>query len=93
MKSEVSTELSMSDKLNNQNLLRFYTPTGFKPVQAKNYDYAVKDTDTRLKTQQKELGARSTSLLSQRDGKSSLSLYTTAIPEIQEKQDKPKLTN
>ncbi|MFC4652840.1 LTA synthase family protein [Lactococcus nasutitermitis] len=87
---KVSTMLSMSDKLNNQNLLRFYTPVGFTPINAKNYNYSVKPTEKRLATENKELAAKSTSLLSQNDGKSTLSDYTKDIPEIAKGQDKLK---
>ncbi|MCE2141873.1 LTA synthase family protein, partial [Streptococcus thermophilus] len=41
-KQKVSDLLKASDKLNNQNLLRFYTPEGFKAVDPKDYNYTVK---------------------------------------------------
>ncbi|PCS01483.1 hypothetical protein RT41_GL000247 [Lactococcus fujiensis JCM 16395] len=77
IKAKVSTLFSMSDKLNNQNLLRFYTPEGFTPVNAKEYDYSVKSTKKRLAKENEELAARSTSLLSQNKGNSSISDYPT----------------
>jgi lipoteichoic acid synthase len=36
---KVVSELNMSDKLLNEDLLRFYTPTGFKPINPNNYQY------------------------------------------------------
>jgi lipoteichoic acid synthase len=35
----IKTKLNMSDKVVNDDLLRFYTPPGFKPVNRENYDY------------------------------------------------------
>nr|WP_015062864.1 LTA synthase family protein [Lactococcus cremoris]AFM72752.1 hypothetical protein pAF07_p05 [Lactococcus cremoris] len=93
IKEEVAMELNMSDKLNNQDLLRFYTPEGLKPVDSKDYNYSFKSTVARLQKQQKGLGANSKSLLSQKEDKSTLPLYTTAIPQLQKNQDEPKLTN
>ncbi|MDP4107471.1 MAG: LTA synthase family protein [Bacillota bacterium] len=36
---KVKTELQMSDSVVNQDLLRFYTPSGFKPVNPNDYQY------------------------------------------------------
>ena len=77
IKSKVSTLFAMSDKLNNQNLLRFYTPSGFTPVDPKNYTYSVKATKAKLKKENTVLAAKSTSLISQNQGNSSISEYPT----------------
>ncbi|WP_374286931.1 LTA synthase family protein [Lactococcus sp.] len=77
IKSKVSTMLSMSDKVNNQNLLRFYQPDGFKTVNSSDYDYNVKATKKRLKEENEVLAAKSTSLISQNQGKSTISDYPT----------------
>lgn len=89
-KEKVATMLQMSDKLNNQNLLRFYTPEGFKAINPKNYNYTFKNTLKELKKQQKTLKARSNSLLSQNNNKSTIGDYTTDIPEVKDGSDNPK---
>jgi len=90
-KQKVADLLAASDKLNNQNLLRFYTPTGFTPVDAKDYSYTVKDTEKRLKKENEDLSAKSNSLLSQNQGKSTLPDYTTDIPEVKKGEDEVKV--
>ena len=39
MKDEVVDKLKFSDKVVNGDLLRFYTPTGYTPVDPSNYNY------------------------------------------------------
>lgn len=90
IKEKVSQLLKTSDELNNQNLLRFYTPQGFKSINPKNYNYTVNATNSRLKKENNNLSAKSTSLLTQNKGKSTLSEYTDNIPEVQKGQDKIK---
>jgi len=90
-KQKVSDLLKASDKLNNQNLLRFYTPEGFKAVDPKDYNYTVKATEKRLKKENEDLAARSNSLLSQNQGKSTLPDYSVEIPEVEKGQDSPKV--
>ncbi|MDR0300300.1 MAG: LTA synthase family protein [Streptococcaceae bacterium] len=80
--NKVNQLLDMSDRLNTENLLRFYTPAGFSPVDASQYSYTVAGTTKRLKAQQAELKARSTSLLSENGGNSTRSEYITDAPEI-----------
>jgi lipoteichoic acid synthase len=89
-KNKVTELLKMSDELNNQNLLQFYTPEGFKPVNTADYNYNFASTLKRLGNQQKSLGAGSTSLWSQRGDKTSFDLYTTDIPEVKNGEDNPK---
>lgn len=37
--NQVVNELDMSDKTVNEDLLRFYTPEGFKPINPNDYQY------------------------------------------------------
>lgn len=77
--NRVTTALRLSDKLNNGNLLRFYTPKGFKPVQPQNYNYT--DGFTKLAQLRENLGQKSTSLYSQNHDHSTADLYQTDAPE------------
>ena len=86
IQNKVNTMLNMSDALNNENLLRFYTPPGFTPVDAKNYSYSKSSATKRLKDQQDSLKAKSTSLLSENHGISTESLYKTDAPEVDSKE-------
>ncbi|KRK64494.1 phosphoglycerol transferase [Companilactobacillus tucceti DSM 20183] len=77
---EVNEKLKISDVTNNKNLLRFYTPTGFTPVDPKNYSYQNEIQqliDTRSK-----LGLKSTSVYSKNGNQSTTPLYNTDAPEI-----------
>lgn len=79
LQKKVNKELSLSDSLNTKNLLRFYTPKGFKAVDASKYNYAdalQKEIDL-----QKRLKGDSTSLYSKNGDKSTASLYKTDAPE------------
>ncbi|USK62456.1 LTA synthase family protein (plasmid) [Peribacillus asahii] len=40
-KKIVETRLNLSDKVVNGDLLRFYTPNGFEPIDPANYDYTI----------------------------------------------------
>lgn len=73
-----SQALHNSDLLNNKNLLRFYTPTGFIPTSPNEFDYKTNYYQM-LKIQQ-ELGDASTSLYSQKKG-STTNLYSTNAPQ------------
>ena len=75
----------MSDNLNQKNLLRFYTPKGFKAVDPSKYDYSKDSTVKRLKKINQELGTKSTSLLSKNGNQSTLSDYITDAPESRDK--------
>ena len=80
MQARVNTELSFSDELNEQNLLRFYNPSGFTPVNPKDYNYQngfQKELGTET-----ELGKKSTSLYDKLKKKSTQSLYKTDAPEL-----------
>ena len=78
--------LHNSDLLNNRNLLRFYTPIGFIPVDPTEFDYAK--NYQRMLSLEQTLGASSTSLYSQRHNTSTTSFYATNAPE----STKTKLT-
>ena len=70
---QVKQALSLSDKLNQENLLRFYTPEGFTPVDPKKYDYH--DLDKKNTEIEKEKGSQSTSLYSKNGNKTTANLY------------------
>jgi lipoteichoic acid synthase len=70
---QVKQALSLSDKLNQENLLRFYTPEGFTPVDPKKYDYH--DLDKKNAEIEKEKGGQSTSLYSKNGNKTTTALY------------------
>ena len=80
MQARVNTELSFSDELNEQNLLRFYTPSGFTPVNPKDYNY--QNGFQKELGAETELGKKSTSLYDKLKKKSTQSLYKTDAPEL-----------
>jgi lipoteichoic acid synthase len=43
LKDEVEYKLMLSDKTVNGDLLRFYTPEGFTPVDRSQYDYSKRE--------------------------------------------------
>ncbi len=61
-KAKVDKQLSVSDQINNGDLLRFYAKSGLKEVDPDNYDY--KNALQKLSAKEKELGADSTSVFS-----------------------------
>lgn len=83
IETKVNTMLDMSDTLNTEDLLRFYTPQGFTPVQSSQYSYGVASTQKRLKDQQTQLKAKSTSLLSENADQSTQNLFQTNDPNLQ----------
>ncbi|MBW1604887.1 LTA synthase family protein [Lactobacillus sp. Sy-1] len=94
IKDKVALELSLSDTLNEQNLLRFYKPKGFKTVDASDYNYA--NGLQKAQKIEKLLGKKSTSLLSKRHDKSTVDLYKTDAPEVGHKStdsNRLKVTN
>ncbi|AXX64727.1 LTA synthase family protein [Bombilactobacillus bombi] len=74
-------ELELSDMINKTNLLRFYTPADFKPVNPKNYNY--QNQYQQLLKIRNNLGEHSTSLFSKNGNKSTTGLYKTNAPELQ----------
>lgn len=75
----VNTELSLSDSLNEKNLLRFYHPKGFKKVNPANYNYS--NGLKREKRIEKKLGDKSTSIFSKNGDRSTVDDYSTDAPE------------
>lgn len=71
--------LHYSDLLNNHNLLRFYTPLGFVPVNPDDFNYQL--NYQRMQAIMQAKGARSSSLYSEHHG-STTSLYRTNAPEL-----------
>ena len=75
----VNTELSLSDSLNEKNLLRFYHPKGFKKVNPADYNYS--NGLKRDKRIEKKLGDKSTSIFSKNGDRSTVDDYSTDAPE------------
>lgn len=75
----VTTELGLSDKLLNGDLLRFYHLPGFEKVQKKGVSYNLKKGLKALKQQQK---AHPTSWRDQNDHRDSIDDYETDAPEL-----------
>ncbi len=93
-KDKVQTELSLSDSLNEKNLLRFYHPKGFESVDPRKYNYA-NSLDKEINIE-KKLGKKSKSLFSENGNKSTQKLYKTNAPEIHHKttnSSRIKITN
>ena len=83
MQAKVNTELSYSDELNEQNLLRFYTPSGFTPVNPQEYDY--QNGFQKELAKETELGNKSNSLFDKKNQKTTQGLYHTDAPEVNNK--------
>ncbi|MQS90349.1 LTA synthase family protein [Companilactobacillus mishanensis] len=79
LSNKVTTELSLSDRVINGDLLRFYHPEGFTKVNRKDYNYKKSATLDALKKARTKNG---TSILAQNDNKSLLDLYQTDAPEL-----------
>ncbi len=78
----VNSALSLSDSLNNKNLLRFYVPTGFTPVDPKDFNY--KNQVEQLDKIQAKLKGRSTSLWSKNNDHSTADKYHSGAPELKQ---------
>ncbi|GEN48047.1 LTA synthase family protein [Ligilactobacillus pobuzihii] len=83
--ARVTRQLGLSDSLNNKNLLRFYVPNGFKPVDPKQYDYQ-NDFDKLIQTE-KKMRDRSNSLWSKNDDKTTINDYDSDAPELEKTDD------
>ncbi|KRM71145.1 LTA synthase family protein [Lacticaseibacillus brantae] len=77
--NRVTTELSLSDRVINGDLLRFYTPSGFKKVDKKDFSYKLSTALAMLKAAQEK---EPTSVLAKNKGKSTVDLYKTDAPEL-----------
>lgn len=78
--TKVNKELSLSDSLNDKNLLRFYNPKGFKAINASKYNYS-NGLDKEIKIED-QLKGKSTSLYSENGDKTTASEYSTDAPEL-----------
>ncbi|AKP68469.1 alkaline phosphatase [Companilactobacillus ginsenosidimutans] len=79
---QVNQQLQVSDDINNLNLLRFYTPAGFTPVDPSKYSY-LNQVQQMIKIRD-NLGSASTSMYSKNDDTSTTSLYNTDAPEVKD---------
>lgn len=79
-RDKVSLELSLSDTLNNKNLLRFYIPHNFTPIDPKFYNY--KNQMNQLIKIENKLGKKSKSIWSTNNNKSTIDDYSTNAPEL-----------
>lgn len=79
MQNRTNKVLSLSDKIVTGDLLRFYTPSGFKKVNRSDYNYKYNETMKELKEEQKK---KKTSLLDEDHGKSTDDLFQTDAPEL-----------
>lgn len=77
--ADVSERLRLSDSINNKNLLRFYTPKGFTPVDPTQQDYTK--NWLRMIDIEHQLGKQSTSLYSKNNGTTAKTYHTDA-PEL-----------
>ncbi|CAH0418664.1 LTA synthase family protein [Periweissella ghanensis] len=75
----VDTSLSDSDKVITGDLLRFYTPAGFKKVNRKDYNYNPAKTKAALK---QDLVSEPSSIFARNHDKSLVDLYKTDAPEL-----------
>ena len=74
-KEAVSKQLHTSDNINNGDLLRFYSASGLKPIDASQFDY--KDGLNKMEKIENKLGDKSTSIFDQHGKKSTQDLYKT----------------
>ncbi len=77
---KVNKTLSLSDMLASENLLRFYTPNGFTPVNGDDTDFST--SLKRMLTIEQNAGAASTSQYSQDDDKDTAADYESDSPEL-----------
>ena len=91
-KEAVSDQLATSDKINNGDLLRFYTKSGLKAINPDDYNY-LKNTD-RIEKIEKELGNKSTSVYSKNNQTSTTDKYQTkSYQELHPKESTSTSTN
>lgn len=80
IREKANLQLSLSDRILNEDLLRFYTPVGFVDVDKDTLNY--KDDPSQLIQERLARNNAGTSLLEQNNGKSSIELYQTDAPEL-----------
>ena len=76
--------LHYSDLLNNHNLLRFYTPAGFVPVDPTQFNYS--DNYQKMIAIRQDLADSSTSLYSRNHNRSTTKLYKTDASELHNRE-------
>lgn len=76
----VNKELRLSDTVANKNLLRFYTPAGFTPVDGNDTNFET--SLQRLLTVEKNASSTSTSQYSQDDDQDTAADYKSDAPEL-----------
>ena len=81
----VTTDLGLSDRVINGDLLRFYKLPGFKKVDKKDYTYNLKKSLRNLQDAQKK---QKTSLKTKNNNQTTIDDYSTDAPEL---KDYPKL--
>lgn len=77
LSNQVTTQLSLSDRVINGNLLRFYKPKWFKKVQPKDYDYNKEKSLKKLFSK-----SNKTSLWYQNHKKTTQDDFSTDAPEL-----------
>ena len=82
---KVKTALSLSDKLNQENLLRFYVPNGFETIDPKKYDY--KNEAERNEAIEKQKGEHSTSVFSKNGNKTTTNLYPVTRTDVEQQKN------
>lgn len=82
---KVKSALSLSDKLNQENLLRFYVPNGFETIDPKKYDY--KNEAERNIAIEKQKGEHSTSVFSKNGSKTTTNLYPVTRTDVEQQKD------
>lgn len=75
LNQDVDEQLITSDKINNGDLLRFYQDSGLEPIDPSTFDYH--NQLERLEAIEKQKSSKSTSLYSQNNQQSTVSLYKT----------------
>ena len=82
---KVKSALSLSDKLNQENLLRFYVPNGFETIDPKKYDY--KNEAERNIAIEKQKGKHSTSVFSKNGNKTTTNLYPVTRTDVEQQKN------
>ena len=82
---KVKSALSLSDKLNQENLLRFYVPNGFETIDPKKYDY--KNEAERNIAIEKQKGEHSTSVFTKNGNKTTTNLYPVTRTDVEQQKD------
>lgn len=83
--NQVKQALSLSDSLNEKNLLRFYQPAGLPKVDPEDYNYVYPEGIKEADKIEDELHLKSTSLFSQNHDQSTVGMYQTNAPELHHK--------